>query len=286
MITSLQLAQRALRLSTLGRDLFDVAADDALMLCDAMNAALARTFANIPPVYKHQNYEFSLDAPISLTLGLTQGSYVITGYIFSQHQLYNTILIDGSIYQVASTDRIARPFAGATGTYEATLYDDSLTIDYPLRRFVTHPQLHNAYRPLEPIPRDVHKNMVFAVGEPYFYTQEALALSDASDSATVLLRMHPVPDKDYTGSFFMERAPEKIGYRDLQTPKELPIHDDWLEAILIPFVLQELLTFGILKPELAPVALQAEQRALDYIRKSVHSHLHLPRNTALTEVGY
>lgn len=231
----------------LARDLdeksfIDLTADVRTEILDAINGGLQTLHALAPAHSKITTGSISLEAPVTVALGVTHGSAEITGYAFSLDQRYRTLRITGDEIdnQVAGSDELLHPYAGATGTVDATIYADGVALPEPYSELVGDPTVLETGRSLTHYRHTIqHRQRVTSwhrklVAEPECYWLEANAANQNS-SAPAVIRFDRLPERMYRlqGQFML--APARVSFSDLLTPgAEIPLRAELVEVYLLP----------------------------------------------------
>ena len=213
----------------------DLTADVRLELLDAINGGIQTIHAISPFQSKITTGSIPLEAPVTITLGVTAGSAEITGYAFASDQLYRTIRISGDSIdnQIAGTTQLLHPYNGGTGSVSATIYSDGVAIAEPYDELVGHPTvletgrllIHNQIRP------GLHCKQV---AEPCFYWMEANARNQNSPAPSVI-RFDRLPDRSYRLQAQFTLAPARITFSDLLSPgADIPLRAEFVEVYLLP----------------------------------------------------
>lgn len=126
----LQLAYMSGRQAVSGLD-----AGDLALAKQCINEAYLDCYMNpggTRPRWALQSLGIQFRAPISTTLGVTQGSTTVTGYSFPTDTVGSIVQIGSSYYTYAglsgSTEKLVEPVLEATATYAVTIYHNC----YPL----------------------------------------------------------------------------------------------------------------------------------------------------------
>lgn len=189
----------------------------------------------------HRGYH--LRAPETVTLSLTKGSKVFTatGYSFVEATDVGAVIsiggggarffgYAGKDSQETPADNLVEPWPEATGSYSATVYFPSVTLEDDVIGVVGDPQvvnigplypiegedaqtmiraywytdfnkLHNHYRSFEFPRRTFERGSEYDVGDPYFYFVDDAAFSPLSGSSYSVSRrlfVYPIPDISLT----------------------------------------------------------------------------------------
>jgi hypothetical protein len=252
-MTTVQLAQRLLRYLTV-KDLALLSGDDALHLLDAINSGIQQFYALAPSIYKQTSMSGILRAAQDVTLDVTLGSPIFTGYTASYYSKGYTIRIEGddNDNEIVASNGLLDSYMGETGTRQATIWGDCLQLNTVIDRLTSEPKLDTGdvlwkddeykqwggfcYPEGWGFRRGLRNRKV---GRPRRYWIEAVGQSQAGDPA-FLLRVDTLPDQDYRVRLDGELAPRKVTFIDLTTPVVLPIDDALVESNVLPICASEL----------------------------------------------
>jgi hypothetical protein len=240
-MTTVQLAQRLLRYLTV-KDLALLSGDDALHLLDAINSGIQQFYALAPSIYKQTSMSGILRAAQNVTLDVTLGSPIFTGYTASYYSKGYTIRIEGDDHdnEIVASNGLLDNYMGDTGTRQATIWGDCLQLNTVIDRLTSEPKLDTGdvlWKDDEYKQSGGMRNR--QVGRPRRYWIEAVGQSQAGDPA-FLLRVDTLPDQDYRVRLDGELAPRKVAFLDLTTPVVLPIDDALVESHVLPICASEL----------------------------------------------
>lgn len=271
------------------KSVIDLAADTKLEILDAINGALQKIHALSPHHTKITTASLYLDAPLAVSIGVTQGDVEVTGTTFTADQYGRTIRIDGDTIdnQVAGTTSLLHPYTGATGTVSATVYGDAVALPEPYSELVGDPRVLETGRDLH------HKKIRFVtwqrrnVCEPRFYWVEPNAANRAS-SAPAIVRFDTLPDSTYRLTCEAMLAPARVSFSDLLAPgPELSIRQEHVELYLLPIARGLLTSCELWKNrESKPAALRAAETAEAKYEVLASTTLATPSNEVGTPYGF
>lgn len=215
----------------------DLPADARLEILDAINGGLQLLHSLSPHQAKITTGGIYLAAPVTISLGVTQGSAEITGYDFTEDQLYCTIRIDGDDIdnQVIGENEVLHPYTGETGTVSATVYYDAATVPEPYDEIVGNPRIVETRRELFPFNPPAEEWIRRHVCEPRFYHVEPNARNQNPPAPSVI-RMDALPGSAYRLTAQFTLSPARVSFPDLLTSEssELPIRAEYVETYLLP----------------------------------------------------
>lgn len=214
----------------------DLTADARLEILDAINGGLQKLDALAHVHSKKTTAALYLAAPLTITIGVTQGSPEITGTIFSADHYGCTIRINGDDIdnQVVGETGLLHPYAGVTGTVSAIIYSDAVALPEPYSELIGVPMVMETGRPLTLHKRVANSWQRKQVAEPYCYWLESNA-RNRNPSAPAVIRFDPMPDRAYRLEVEAVLAPVRVKFSDLLAPAdELPIRAEYVESYLLP----------------------------------------------------
>lgn len=235
----------------------------------AMTGAMQELFDLGPSEMREQPGAAYLHAPTAVTLTVTQGSTTISALTtYNAWMLGCTIRIagDGQDNEISSSTKLARPYAGASGTaVGATVYADCVQFDETVGRIMAPVTLPNQL-PLVPantrdefIRLSGYPLVTGANGAPYpffWFTQKTIArpfvwfvegyYDPSLDYLPHRLRFAPMPDQAYSVGFRAAINPIRITPADIDgvahadPGTKLPIPNGWVESIYLPMCRQRM----------------------------------------------
>ena len=268
------------------KSVIELTADIKLELLDAINGGL-QTLHSIAPVHsKMTTGSIPLEAPISTTLGVTNGSVEVTGILFTIDQFYRTIRISGDTIdnQIIGETKLLHPFSGVPGTVAATIYCDGVAIPEPYEEMVGHPRILETNTLILPAQSICQ---VKEVSRPRFYSVESNARNQDSVAPSVI-RFNTLPDRGYRIESKFTLAPLRVGFADLVSPVEdIPLRAEHVEAYLLP-ISRGLLTHSSLwkDKETKAQALAEADTAEKKYEKLTPNYLSTPRSFIRTTRGF
>lgn len=209
-------------------------ADARLELVDAINGGLQKIHSLAPQVSKETTGGISVAAPVTVSIGVTNGSVEITGHDFSPDEFYRTIRIGGDDIdnQIVGINQLLHPYAGATGTASATFYGDAVSVSEPYDELVGDPLILETQTRLTNAGRNWPCKK--QVRRPEFYHVEANALNQNAPAASVI-RFDSLPDRLYRMEAKFTLAPARVTFADLLAPgADIPMRAEHVEVYLLP----------------------------------------------------
>lgn len=220
------------------KSLTEITADGRQEILDAINGTLQR-FHDISPNHsKTGTASITIDAPETVSIGVTQGSTEITGLAFTANSFYRTIRIDGDVIdnQIIGETTLAHPYMGVTGTVSAIVYSDVVILPDTFAEVVSDFTVLET----ETIIRSVAK-MAYqdgrkkSVSRPEWFWVEPNSRNLSPAAGSILIRFNSLPDRDYRLECEAVMAPLRVTFSDLLTPHTtLPIRDQHVESYLYP----------------------------------------------------
>jgi hypothetical protein len=224
-------------------------ADRANTLVGVINSAITRYYVHAPGNRKSSPVTQYLQAPISVSVTLTQGSTAISGFSTTD-RIGDTLLIGDRKCVLGIGNSLREPWPLTSGTYGATLYDDAVPIYTPLRTIqgsvIYNEDTRLRFLGESPIRSD-NLYLPRRTGHPEFYSVESLG--DAVGSGLrAFLRIFPAPAEASTIRFLATLEPQVLTISSLQVPVSMYLPDSDIEAFVVPFIASELAT-GVLWPD-------------------------------------
>lgn len=225
-------------------------------LATIITGALQELFAKRPESFK-QRIGATIQAPKSESVLLTAGSTTADFSAFGRDIRGASVKISGAFNQVRPAvaspgSELLMPWTGATGTHTVTVYGDSILVDNPVLGDV---QLEG-YGPLKPVPdratltaaRDEYRISDYGMRPPTIARRRfsgmpevwwAETASIAGSTPQIYLHFAPLPEREYRVTFDLLVNPVNMEEIDLSDDAyALPVPDDFVDSIVIPYVLQ------------------------------------------------
>ena len=271
------------------KSLSDVSSDSRQEILDCINGALQRMHAVAPDHTKITTASLYLDAPATVTIGVTQGETAITGSTFSSDQYGRTIRVAGDSIdnQIAGTSSLLHPYAGPTGTVTATVYSDAIALPEPYSELVGDPRILETQRTLTHHKLRFVSWQVRNVAEPRFYWVEPNAGNRASPAPAVV-RFDSLPDHAYRLTVEAMLAPARVAFADMLAPgPEISIRQEHVEIYLLPIARGLLTSCELWKnPETKSAAIKAGETAEMKYANLASTTLATPANEVGTPHGF
>jgi hypothetical protein len=289
-MTSLQLAQRVISFTNLPSDPISIPADLAATLIGAINAGFAKYYFSAPSGRKTTPVTSFQLAPVSVSVGLTQGSRNVTGLTLSSDtdRIGDTLEVGDRKSPLGIGSTLRDPWSLATGTYTGLLYDDAIPLWAPIRRIegsVIWDEDHRLTFLSEAPLRQDTLTYYRQSGLPAYYTAEYLG-DTIGGGARALVRVIPLPTKASSIRFAASLEPQQLVLTDLQIPIGIYTPSSDIEAFLVPLIVGELATTSLLKPELDKnLIVKKASESLAFL-KSYHEPISGAMNKMMTPVGF
>lgn len=207
-------------------------------------------------------------APVSVSLGVTEGSTAVTGYVFQAKYAGSFVQIGVKFFRFAGISdgpvyHLVEPWDGTTGTQAATVFFNAFALSADVQEVCELPSVLGV-GPLTPIPspqaevsvrsapgfdfhprmgrapfaynRPVFNHSLFTdVGPPVFYHVDSASVAP-DGSLSKRFHCYPLPDAAYTVDFRASRVPPALTTGS-DVPK-LPL--EAVNEILLPIAREEL----------------------------------------------
>lgn len=267
----------------------DLTADTRLELLDAINGGLQKMHAIAASESKTTTVSIALDAPATISIGVTNGSTTTTGTAFTSDQIYRTVQVAGDSIenQITGTNSLLHPYGGVTGTVAATIYCDCMAIPEPYSEIVGDPRvLEDGFRLTNfKIERDW--NTTRAIRRPIFYWMEPNA-ANQNPPAPAVMRFDSLPDKLYRLECRATLAPARIAFTDLLAPDtDIPLRAEQVESYLLPIARGLLANSEMWRDESTKAGAESKANAaLAAYELLTPRTLSTPNNRARTKAGF
>lgn len=251
MRTTVQLAQRLARHLDVP-DPANLDATAALDVLGAINAGIQCYYRELPPLYKRTTLSHTLRAPRQVTL-LLEGLYsnLVLNEPFTTADRGATVRIEGQPdNEVTAEDRLLDDYLGTATEVAATVYGDAVPLEDVIERIVAEPYLHTLDGGCRTtLVRDERlagqggywPERRTVAGVPRCYALLPVGGSQGGEPAA-LLRVHPLPDRDYTLRLQADLGPRLVTFADLSTPAKIPVPEERVDDLLLPLCEAELVT--------------------------------------------
>lgn len=289
-MTSLQLAQRVISFTNLPNDPISIPADQAATLIGAINAGFAKYYFSAPSGRKTTPVTSFQLAPVSVSVGLTQGSRTVTGLTLDNDidRIGDTMEVGGRKCPLGIGSSLRDPWSLASGTYTGLLYDDAIPLWAPIRRIegsIIWDEDHRlTYLSEAPVRQDT-LTYYRQSGLPAYYTIEYLG-DTIGGGARALVRVIPLPTKASSIRFSASLEPQQLALGDLQLPIGIYMPSSDIEAFLIPIIVGELAMTPLLRAEMDKnLVVKKASESLAFL-KSYHEPISGSMNKTMTPVGF
>jgi len=282
--------------------LADLTADARLEILDAINGGLQMLHAIAPAHTKLTVGSIPLEAPVTVSIGVTAGSVNITGTDFTTDQFYRTIRVGGDTIdnQIVGTNQLLHPYSGEGGTVTAVIYCDGVAIPQPYAEMVGDPIILETRRHLTSCNESPvrHSTSFFRselsysirqkqIAEPYHYWVEANAMN-TNPPAPAVFRVNTLPNKAYRLQAGFMLAPARILFTDLLAEDaSIPLREEQVELYLLPISRALLSSSSLWKDKTTRKDVQnASEKAQKEYATLASQTLATPRNRVGVRKGY
>jgi len=269
------------------KSMADLTADTKQELLDAINGGLQRLNSLAPAESKTVPISIPLAAPLTIALGVTNGSYDITGHDFAADECYRTIVIDGDdlLNSVVGANELFHPYSGTTGTVSATLYCDAVMLPEPYSSLIGDPRIMETMTTLIHFQPDALRRKHPA--RPNYYWMEANARNQ-NPPAPLVMRFDTLPDRAYRLESKAVVAPTKITFSDLLTAGiDVPLIDEHVECYLLPVARGLLSSSGMWRNKETVAMVRDDAKAAENRYATlVPTTFATPRNLVRTKQGF
>jgi hypothetical protein len=267
----------------------NLTAEERQQIVDCVNASLQRMHDLAPDHSKVTAISLTLNEPKQITIGVTQGGHAFTGYVATDTDLYCTIKIDGDDVenQIVGAGEFLQPYAGQTGTVNATIYYDAVALPNEYSSIASNPRYANNHIELLQghFPRRSRLLQRFAIGEPEYWMMEANAQQDDFRS---VFRVDRLPTSAIRLKATARIAPPRIRFLDtLAASTMIPIRPEHVESYLLPMVRGMLSETSLWKDKetRATASKRGEEVEARY-EMMIPKQISTPSNTVGTPIGY
>jgi hypothetical protein len=221
------------------QDPAQMTADTRLELLDAINGTIQQVNSLAPFHSRITTAALELAAPVSVTLAVEKGSNQFTGYLATDADLYCTIRIDGdgdgADNQLTGSGDLLFGYAGETGTVQATIYHDALTLPQTIAEITGQPMLiENRTELIQDAGREMRGYQRRAVETPRYWWVEPNAMISNPPSPAIF-RVNSLPPVLTRIEVEVLASPARIRLEDmLAGDVSIPFRDDVIESYLLP----------------------------------------------------
>lgn len=237
--TSVQLLHRLTRRLKV-RDVGNLDAAARLELLDAANAGLNELAALMPQTRRETPADFTLPAPLTLTLDLVTGarafSYVggapwpVGGYADESSLLGHSVSAGTRLNRLHRPGELLAAHLGSSGQQSVTFHGDAAAMGQNQSRLLGRPTYSDATGSRTLIPAhssfSLHPSTFdLSTGTPEYFWTEPLLGTERTSSPLWLIRVWPLPTVLGTLTCRLETLPEALSLEDFTTPRDLPVED-------------------------------------------------------------
>lgn len=309
-MNSIKLAQR------LGRhlnipDAFNLNSDAALDVLAAANGGLACFYRNAPTQLKRTKLSHTVRAPRNVTLTFQdQYSRLVANDSFVLRDNGCTVrFANGSANNIVTgPNSLLDNYLRDDLTTDATIYSDAVPIQDVIEKVIGHLQLFSSDQSLPSVV--VHDERLRAgsvirtyhddtsvddayvldaslntIGRPRYYYLEPMGVSQGAEPEFVL-RLAPLPDKDYTIRMEAELATQRLTFVDLNTPREIFVPSNCIDDILVPLCEAELTSSPLWRDKDSIARFQKAGESAIGRMGALPTQMAEPSNTVGTPAGF
>jgi len=272
------------------QDPAQMSADARLEVLDAINATVQQVNSLSPYHSRITTAALEFPAPHSVTLQVEKGSNEFTGYLATERDLYCTVRIDGdgTDNQITGTGELLFSYEGETGSVQATIYYDAITLPQTIAEITGKPMLLDDRSELtQDVGREMRGSLQRAVARPRFWWMEANAMISNPPSPAVF-RLDTLPPGCTRIEVEVLTSPPRIHLEDmLSNGAALPFRDDVIEAYLLPIARGALAESELWRnPETRGSAMKKAESALAAYAALTPSFLATPEHRVGTPRGF
>jgi hypothetical protein len=267
----------------------NLTAEERQQVVDCVNGSLQRLHDLAPDHSKVTAVSLYLGGPKEVTLNVTEGSHSFTGYVATDVDLYCTIRIDGDGVdnQIVGFGDLLMPYAGDTGTVNATIYYDAIALPGEYSSIDDNPRYADTNEILQQghFPSKNRLLQRFALGQPECWTVEPNA---QQNDFRAVFRVDRLPTAPVRLKATARIAPPRISFLDsLASTAILPIRPEHIESYLLPMVRGTLAETSLWRDKETRVlaSKRGEEAEMRY-EAMIPKQLMTPRNTVGTPMGY
>lgn len=236
-MTVFSLIQRLVR-DLVQTDTSKLTAEERQTITDCVNASLQRFHDLAPDHSKVTSISLLLGAPRVVTIGVTKNSVQFTGYVATDTDMYCTIRVNGDSIdnQIVGNDTLLMPYAGETGTVQATIYGDAVALPQEYSSIASNPIYADTRQEMSQGNFSSKNRLLYqmAVGEPMRWMIEP---NGQHGDFRAVFRTDTLPHRDIRLVATARMAPPRIAFIDTMTTDTLvPIRSEHIEAYLIPAI--------------------------------------------------
>ena len=261
-------------------------ADARQELLDAINATVQRINSVAPTHSRITTAALELAAPSTVTLTVENGSNQFTGYLATEQDLHCTIRLDGDAVDnhLTGAGDLLFNYAGASGTVQATIYHDALTLPQTIAEITGVPMVLGEWQELRlDSARQMRAISRRAIASPRYWWMEPNPAP-----AKQVFRVESLPPQLTRIEVEVLSAPLRITLLDmLSDTADLPFREDVTESYVLPMARGELAESSLWRVEATRAAAIAKGKiAFESYIFTISHHLATPENRVGTPKGY
>jgi hypothetical protein len=272
------------------QDPAQMSVDMRMELLDAINSSIQRVNALSPVHTRITTASLELAPPVSVTLQVENGSNGFAGYLATDTDLYCTIRIDGDPVdnQITGAGEMLFNYDGPTGTAQATLYHDALTLPQSIAEITGVPMLLDHRTELEQDSTgEMRGSRERAVGRPRFWWVEPNAIITMPPGPAVFRVDSLPPTRTRIQAEVMTSANRITLEEMLSSEAVMPFREDTIESCLLPVTRGALAESGLWSnPETKAAASSRAESALAAYSILSSSFLATPAHRIGTPRGF
>lgn len=225
-------------------------------LTACINGALQEIWSTAPTAVSHYRQEVTLPAPVTTTLTLTQGSTAIAAFTgYAPWMAGCTLMVEGGqeALEIASGTALRAPYHEASGTVNAMIYADAVTLTSETMSLLEPLECHAPGKAARKL------RMVLSYEEYQQESEAALRRRGMPEAAyletlyafapvshTLRLRVTPMPTEPVVLSFGSRLNVPAVVPTDISTlpdpQRRFPLPGGWDESVVLPLANRRLAT--------------------------------------------
>lgn len=308
---SIKLAQRLARHLDVV-DVFNLPADAALDVLSAMNSGINAFYRNVPGIYKRTTLSHTVRAPRNVDLVFqAQYSRLVGDDSFVVRDQGCTVRFATGVADniVTGPNSVLDNYLGDVLSVAAAVYSDAIPIQDVIERVIGHVRLFDSTRGNatvltrdERLRSGVDRRLTWgsdgedcyyppngvatgSIGRPQYYFLDPMGVSQGAEPE-FLLRLAPLPDRDYTVRMEAELSTQRLVFNDLSTARVINVPDAYLDDVLIPLCEAELVTSSFWKDKTKIALIVDREGKANEKLKKIPSDVGPSRNRIGTPRGF
>jgi len=268
-------------------------ADALLDVLSAINAGLSQFYRLAPTRLKISPFSLTLRAPLSVSIEVAEKySRSLTSGSFPEANTGCTVTFPDLAFdnEVAGPQALLDEHLSDTLAGTVRVFGDAVGINVPIERITSEVNLLGSglggQRQLVRDERLRDRRICHQEGEPGYFRLESRGVAQAA-APQFLLRVWPLPAKDYLVRFDAECSALRVTFADLVNPIEIPILDNYADDLLLPLCEAKLVSSSLWRE--AGTKSRIEARAGDIVATGIPLLAHdtgVPNNKVGTPEGF